>query len=94
MLMVVWAAANVDPEKFPDPLQVDLDRPGNRHLAFASGFHRCLGSHLARMELRAALATWHERVPEYSIAPGKQPAWNNGGVRIVDPLPLRVHPAR
>ena len=94
MLAVLWAAANVDPDTFPDPLKVDFRRQGNRHVAFAAGFHRCLGSHLARMELRTALGVWHRRVPEYSIAPGKEPVWNNDGVRIVDPLPLAITPAR
>jgi cytochrome P450 len=94
MIAVLWAAANVDPETFPDPLTVDFNRPANRHVAFAAGFHRCLGSHLARMELRAALGAWHERVPEYAIAPGKEPVFNNDGVRIVNPLPLVITPAR
>jgi cytochrome P450 len=93
MVAVFWAAANVDPDVFDDPLRVDFARPSNRHITFAAGFHRCLGSHLARMELRAALATWHRRVPEYSIAPGKEPVYNNDGVRIVDPLPLAITPA-
>ena len=94
MVAVFWAAANVDPDAFDDPMTVDFERPGNRHITFAAGFHRCLGSHLARMELRAALATWHRRVPEYSIAPGKEPIYNHDGVRIVDPLPLVITPAR
>ena len=51
-LRVVWAAANMDPDVFPEPTRVDFARANNRHIAFASGFHRCLGSHLARLELR------------------------------------------
>jgi cytochrome P450 len=94
MIAVLWGAANVDPEIFPDPLTVDFRRPVNRHVAFAAGFHRCLGSHLARMELRVALGAWHERVPDYEIAPGKEPVINNDGVRIVNPLPLVITPAR
>ncbi|MEE2776151.1 MAG: cytochrome P450 [Acidobacteriota bacterium] len=65
---ISWAAANLDPEVFPDPLRVDLERSPNAHIAFASGFHRCLGSHLARMELRVALERFHERIPEYELA--------------------------
>ncbi len=94
MVAVLWGAANYDPDIFPEPLKVDFERPVNRHVAFAAGFHRCLGSHLARMELRAALAAWHERVPEYAIAPGKEPVFTNDGVRIVNPLPLVITPAR
>ena len=73
MLAVLWAAANVDPDTFPDPLKVDFHRPANRHVAFAAGFHRCLGSHLARMELRTALGVWHQRVPDTRSRPGSSP---------------------
>ena len=67
---ISWSAANVDPDYFPDPLSVQFGRRPNPHIAFASGFHRCLGSHLARMELRVALQAFHERIPNYSIKPG------------------------
>ncbi len=65
-----WSAANVDGEAFDDPLEVRLDRQPNPHIGFASGWHRCLGSHLARMELRAALDVWHSRIPDYDIPEG------------------------
>jgi cytochrome P450 len=68
--IVLWAAANVDPEAFDDPLDVRLDRSPNAHIGFASGWHRCLGSHLARMELRAALDVWHARIPDYTVPDG------------------------
>jgi cytochrome P450 len=66
------SAANMDPEEFDDPLEVRFDRQVNRHLTFGGGVHRCLGSHLARRELRVALREWHRRIPEYSLAPGFQ----------------------
>jgi cytochrome P450 len=69
-LLVNLGAANVDPADFPDPLTVDFDRRGNRHLAFGAGPHRCLGSHLARRELRIALQEWHRRIPQYTLSPG------------------------
>jgi cytochrome P450 len=88
-LRVVWAAADMDPDVFPDPTTVDFARPGNRHVAFASGFHRCLGSHLARLELRVALETLHRRIPDYRPDPNRPPGYlNTGAVRCVDPLPL------
>lgn len=68
---ISWAAANLDPAAFPDPLTVDLARSPNPHVGFASGLHRCLGSHLARLELRAALEAWHERIPSYSLKSGE-----------------------
>jgi cytochrome P450 len=67
---ISWHAANLDPEFFTDPLTVDFGRAPNPHIAFASGFHRCLGSHLARMEMHVALDVWHQRIPDYEIAPG------------------------
>jgi cytochrome P450 len=65
--IVWWAAANVDPDTFEDPLSIRLDRSPNPHICFASGWHRCLGSHLARMELRVAMDVWHSRIPDYRI---------------------------
>jgi cytochrome P450 len=67
---ISWHAANLDPEFFTDPLAVDFERAPNPHIGFASGFHRCLGSHLARMEMHVALDAWHQRIPDYEIAPG------------------------
>jgi cytochrome P450 len=64
-----WSAANLDEETFEHPFEVDLARPKNPHIAFASGFHRCLGSHLARMELRIALEEFHRALPDYRLAP-------------------------
>jgi cytochrome P450 len=62
--------------------------------AFASGFHRCLGSHLARLELRVAMETLHRRIPDYRLDPDRPPGYqNNTPVRCVDPLPLRFTPA-
>ncbi|HUR77080.1 MAG TPA: cytochrome P450 [Acidimicrobiales bacterium] len=87
-ISVNWAAANLDASAFDDPLTVDLGRTVNRHIAFASGFHRCLGSHLARMELRAAIDTLHQRIPDYALDPDAQPGYHNAGIRNVDPLPL------
>ena len=69
-MAISWHAANLDPAVFTDPLTVDFERAPNPHIAFASGFHRCLGSHLARMEMHVALEAWHERIPDYSIVSG------------------------
>jgi cytochrome P450 len=85
---VVWAAANVDPEAFDDPLSVDFGRSSNRHIAFASGFHRCLGSHLARLELRVGIGQLHRRIPDYGITPGSEVAYTNYSVRAAERLPL------
>jgi cytochrome P450 len=88
MLLVIWSAANLDPDVFDHPLDVDFDREKIPHVAFASGFHRCLGSHLARLELRTAIGRLHERIPRYRLAEGTIPEYHNQGVRSVNPLVL------
>ena len=87
MMNVSWSAANVDPDYFPDPLAVEFGRRPNPHIAFASGFHRCLGSHLARMELRVALEAFHQRIPNYEIKPGVELDYS-GNPRTPLHLPL------
>lgn len=85
-------AANTDPAEFPDPEIVDFTRSPNRHRAFGGGPHRCLGSHLARMELRVALREFHRRIPDYEIRPGTQLTYT-AALRSVESLPL-VFPVR
>jgi cytochrome P450 len=91
-IAVVWASANLDPDHFPDPLTVDFDRPANRHIGFASGFHRCLGSHLARLELYTVVEELHRRIPDYWITPGDEPRYLSLGVRAVEHLPISFPP--
>lgn len=69
-VMVNLSAANLDPAEFSQPLEVSFDRETNNHLAFGGGVHRCLGSHLARRELRVTLREWHRRIPEYALRSG------------------------
>lgn len=87
LVNLLLGAADVDAAEFPEATRVDFGRERNRHLAFGGGPHRCLGSHLARMELRAALEEWHRRIPEYRIAPGETPRVSHG-IREVQYLPL------
>lgn len=61
------ATANRDPAAFADAGRFRIDRFPNRHIAFGAGPHRCLGSHLARLELRIALEEWHRRIPDYRL---------------------------
>jgi len=79
-------SANTDEAALPDAYTVDLTR-NTKHLAFGGGVHRCLGSHLARLELRVTLREWHRRIPDYEIAPGAELNFMFG-LRQVDHLPL------
>jgi cytochrome P450 len=87
ILAISWSGANLDPAAFPDPLKVDLERKPNAHIGFASGFHRCLGSHLARMEMRVALEVWHARIPDYAVKPGVELVYS-GNPRAPHHFPL------
>jgi cytochrome P450 len=80
-------AANVDEVEFDTPDGVLFDRQRNRHLAFGGGPHRCLGSHLARLELRVALEEFHRRIPHYEIVPDSNIQFSPG-IRQADCLPL------
>lgn len=82
------ASANADPDGLPGADSVDVRSGDLRNLAFGGGPHRCLGSHLARMELRTVVLAWHRRIPEYALAPGTELAWNGSALRGLDHLPL------
>lgn len=86
-LHVVLGSANTDGASWDDADTVDFARPGNKHLAFGGGAHRCLGSHLARMELRVTLEEWHARIPDYAIADGVELRYSQG-LRAVENLEL------
>lgn len=87
-LLMSYGCANRDPERYDD---ADTLRIGERlsHFAFGKGPHRCLGSHLARMELRIILEEWHRRIPEYSLTGSSEPKalWPSGTLGL-DSIPL------
>ena len=87
-VQVLSGLANHDSAEFDDPLTANFDRKINRHIAFAAGPHRCLGSHLARHELEVALEEWHAVLPDYHIAPDAKLVYDGGGVFAIDYLPL------
>jgi cytochrome P450 len=79
------AAANRDVETFGD--EVVFDRRVNPHITFATGPHRCLGSHLSRHELGIALKIWHELIPNYRVAPNARISYS-GPIFAMENLPL------
>ena len=84
-------SANTDDEAFGDGDVVRFDREPNRHLAFGGGIHRCLGSNLARLELRVALREWHRRFPDYCVEPGVELQYTSG-IRSIDRFPMVLGP--
>ena len=87
VVSVMIGSANTDERTWDAPDSVDFDREINKHIAFGGGAHRCLGSHLARMELRVALEEWHRLIPNYAIAEGAELLYSQG-LRAVENLKL------
>lgn len=87
MVNFALAAATRDEAIFENGTEVDITRTPNNHIAFGAGPHRCLGSHLARRELRIALEEWHRRIPEYRLAPDAELV-ETGGQLGLTTLPL------
>jgi cytochrome P450 len=86
--LVNWAAANLDPDRFPDPLVVDIGRANlASHVAFGAGIHRCLGAHLATREIKAMVRAVCE-LSEFRLAPGEEVAWRPSMARGPVALPV------
>jgi cytochrome P450 len=89
-VLLSFPAANRDPDQFDRAGEFVIDREVNRHAAFGLGIHRCVGSHLVRMEMRVALEVWLERIPEFSLIDPASVTWAPGQVRGPRSLPLTV----
>lgn len=80
-------AANRDPEEFPDPDRLDIERQPNRHVAFGYGVHYCLGAALSRIEAPIAINTILNRMPDLKLAMDAV-TWNNAVFRGLEALPV------
>ena len=89
-ILLGFPAANRDPIVFKDADQFIIDRAENRHVAFGLGIHRCIGSNLARLELRVAIEEFIKRYPSFEVANKKEVTWAQGQVRGPRNLPLRI----
>jgi cytochrome P450 len=87
-VLLATSLATRDPAEFERPDELLLERDASRHLAFGGGPHRCLGSHLARLEIRIAIEELHARIPSYTIPDGERIAVHGGGVLGIDRLPI------
>ena len=88
MVFLPLSGATRDPAQFDDGATVHFDRPTNNHIAFGAGPHRCLGSHLARRELRVAFEEWHRVIPDYRLTEGVEVTEHGGGLYGIDRLEL------
>jgi cytochrome P450 len=95
-IMVMLAAANMDAAANPSPEKLDLGRKPNRHLAFGTGIHFCLGYQLARLEAKCALEALYTRWPKLSLAvePAEVRWRRQAGLRAIASLPVTATPTR
>jgi hypothetical protein len=89
-VLLGFPAANRDPEAFEDADKFIIDRALNRHAAFGLGIHRCVGSNLARMELRIAIEEFIARYPRFELSDPDAVTWAPGQVRGPRAIPLRI----
>jgi hypothetical protein len=87
-VMAVMAAANRDPEQFPDPDRLNIRRKENRHVAFGFGAHFCFGAPLARIEAQIAFSSLLRRLNHIQLEPGPITWRENLGLRGLKALPL------
>lgn len=89
-VVLPFAAANRDPEVFENPEDLQIDRRRNRHITFGSGAHRCLGSNLARLELRVTLEEWLRVMPHFRVPDDAEIEWTGGQTRGPEAVPFVV----
>ena len=87
-VLLMLPAGNLDPTAFPEPALFDLDRENKAHMTFNSGPHRCIGSHLARLELRVFYEEWLKRMPTVRIDPAKKVTYRTGLTLALDKVPI------
>jgi cytochrome P450 len=86
--MLFLPAADLDPKEFANSDSYDLNRENKVHIAFNAGPHRCLGSHLARVELQVLYEVLVARLPTFRLDPQRPPTFHCGHVIGVDTLHL------
>ncbi len=88
MALLFVPAADVDPQKYTNAGRFDLDRPDKAHIAFGTGVHRCLGAHLARIELQTLYEEVLSRLPTFRLDPARPVRYHGGNVMGPDTLHL------
>jgi len=90
-VLLNFPSGNRDPERFDRADEVLIDREENRHFAFGIGIHRCLGSNVARMEMRVAIEAWLDRFPNFSLQSDAEVRWGGAQVRGPREVPVVLH---
>lgn len=91
-VLLLLPAGDLDPKEFIEPMRFDLNREHKVHMAFNAGPHRCVGSHLARIEMRILYEEWLKRVPPFRLDPDRPPTFHGGHVLGCDSLHLLWEP--
>ncbi|MDG2002492.1 MAG: cytochrome P450 [Novosphingobium sp.] len=84
-----YPGANLDEREFENPEEFHLNRESNVHIAFGGGPHRCLGAHLARVELQVMYQQVLKRLPSFRLDPDKSASFHSGNIIAIDTLPIR-----
>ena len=87
-MCLFYPSANRDEDVFDAPDEFRIDREVNRHVAFGLGIHRCLGSNLARLELKVAIEEFVARFPNFELAGDVK--WSVGQIRGPRVMPIRI----
>lgn len=84
-----YAAASRDPEVCANPRKFDVHREEVVHTAFGVGPHRCIGEHLARLEIRISIEEFLQKIPNFELEPSAAPQFESGQLRTMKNLRLR-----
>jgi cytochrome P450 len=91
-VLLLVGSANYDEAQFPDPEAFRLDRGENAQLAFGYGVHKCVGQHLARLEIQIVIEEVLRLIPDYTVVGEHRPVMRGGGTRGLETLPIRFTP--
>jgi cytochrome P450 len=89
-----YAASSRDPAATENAQKLDIRREGIVHAAFGIGPHRCLGSNLARLELKVTVEEFLRRIPEFRVKPGTTPTYETSQLRTMTSLHLEFPPGQ
>src|SRR5579862_8694912 len=88
MVLMSTLMHGLDERENKCPMEVDFHRPTCHHSTFGNGPHKCVGAHLARVEIKVTLEEWLKRIPDFAVKPGTEISYTCGVVGTIDRLPL------